>query len=245
MQFHHEDPVTPRVLGSEARLLAGAGEPEDVGGRRLASLQRSQKEREVGAEDRLHPQGARDLERLTLPDQDDEVAVGTNDIAKAIDVCLLVEVDALRKLDDAPAGEVLEHRLAQALLPRPEVPEVASSVEEDRAVAQDGVERVGRVRAHVAGVDDIGPKALYEHPLADPDRAVAGVVVVREADERAARARGNERAQDDLRLGGELGDQRLAAHVQPTLQRRGSGQARRPSRSGARRARGAAWLCGS
>ena len=89
-------------------------------------------------------------------------------------------------------------------------------MEEDRAVAQDGVERVGRVRAHVAGVDDIGPKALYEHPLADPDRAVAGVVVVGEADESAARAGRNERAQDVLRLAGEPCDERLAAHVQPT-----------------------------
>ena len=111
----------------------------------------------------------------------------------------LAKPERLRELDDAPVRAVGEDVLAQILLPRVDVAEVAAAVEQQRTVADGVAHRRGVERARRARVADRHAQTLQRGLRAKPDRVVARVVVigeVRQRDGPSARHQRRERRVD-------------------------------------------------
>ena len=96
----------------------------------------------------------------------------------------VAKLDRLRKLDDGPAWEILDHALAEPLWPRPHIPEIAAAVQKYETVRAALGEVVRVVVAFVAAVRDADAGVVKPRQLAEPDGAVAHVGRIRKADQR-------------------------------------------------------------
>jgi hypothetical protein len=138
-------------------------------------------------------------------------------------VLLAVEPQGLRQHDDRVVVVGVDHALAQALVLRPLVAEVAAAVEQDDAVRPDRPPHGASVVAvGLALVGDVRTEQAQGLDLAEPDRRVAHVRVVRIVDQRHART-GPDMAPD----GGEhalaqSGDGRVRGHDCPGRRTRGT-----------------------
>ena len=172
-------------------LGVGAGEPQRLALGRAVTGPAADAERRVGAQvdrrpRRQHPR-ARGAPGVAA--QDREAGMRCQCRRRADAVLLAVEPQGLRQGDDRVVAVGADHALAQALVLRPLVAEVAAAVEQDDAVRPDRAPHGARVVAmHLALVGDVRAEQAQGLGLTEPDRRVADVRVIRVVDQRDARA---------------------------------------------------------
>ena len=96
----------------------------------------------------------------------------------------VAKLDRLRKLNDGPAWEILDHALAEPLETRPHIPEIAAAAQKYQTVRAALREDVRVVVAFVAAVRDADARVVKPRQLAEPDGAVADVGRIIKADQR-------------------------------------------------------------
>jgi len=119
-----------------------------------------------------------------------------HDRTSAREVRFVREVDALGELNDPPRGEVTQDALAKTLLPRPEVAEVATAVEEQQHVVPKGSQVLAPVVGGSAFVYEIAASLREPLTLGQPDGAIADVCVVGITEQSATRTGGYQIAQN-------------------------------------------------
>lgn len=96
--------------------------------------------------------GSCEFQTLSVADKKQKISVRRNQLLHAVQAGRVIKMDGLRQLNDAAPWEGLQHRLAKALMMRPDVPEIAATVEEYRAIRHRAAKRVRGKIIHGANV---------------------------------------------------------------------------------------------
>nr|WP_260497729.1 hypothetical protein [Curtobacterium herbarum] len=196
------------LVDPDPTLVVSPREDQHVGCSVLAhaSARGLPPESSVVAELHLHIWERRSCAGVGLPVTNEEVEVVVLPEHRVRSRCCsgISELDGLRELDHTAVRVEGHDALSETLEFRPEVPEVASAVQQDRTVGNQSVQQFPGEALDVGPVPHTQAETRQVIEFAPPDHGVAHVLVVGEVQESNVPVRPDERLQDRAGLLSEL-----------------------------------------